>query len=429
MNDPMSTVTDVRTETVMTERLRARILSFLFLAATCVFILLTTVLPEDYDTVFGSGSVRYQLAGILFAVSVYEMVLYLIIGAREKRGKRLPEPIRYVNATVEVTIPSIGMIILSSAMSPMYALISPFVALYFIFVILSILRLDFILSVYTGGMGALQYLVLSMLFVSQYGSQFSDTLFGTRALYIARVAMLLGAGVTAGVIARLIRRKIEKSVRIVQERNEAIDLFGQQVSEPVARELLENPGHATGTMRDVTVMFLDIRDFTPFAEKHSPEKVVSYLNEIFAELIRIVNSHDGIVNQFLGDGFMTTYGAPLEHRDHAGHAVASAREIAAATERLIEEGRIPPTRIGIGLHSGPALTGNIGSVERKQYSVTGTTVILASRIEQLNKQFDSTVLLSGATRERADIARASVEYLGPVTLKGTREPVDIYRLI
>lgn len=418
----------LQSETIGTERLRARILSALFLAVALMFLLLTGLLPEQYDAIFGLEGVRWQLVGLLFAVSLYELLLQMGLGFLMWRGRSIPGPVRFVNATVEITVPSLGIIILAEVLPPVLTLVSPFVALYFIFVILSILRLDFVLSLFTGAMASVQYLVLSLLFLEYHGEQAGSPMLAANAIYIARAVMLVGAGAAAGLIARLIRRKIVSSVHSVEERNQAIDLFGQQVSEPVARELLQNAHHATGRMRMVTVMFLDIRDFTPFAERHAPEEVVTFLNTMFAELIRIVNEHRGIVNQFLGDGFMTTFGAPLEDTGHAAHAIAAAREMHATVERLSAEGGIPPTRIGIGIHSGPALTGNIGSEERRQYSVTGTTVILASRIEQLNKRFHSSILCSGATLEHAGIPPESAEALGPMQMKGTIAPVEVYRL-
>ncbi|MBN1447143.1 MAG: adenylate/guanylate cyclase domain-containing protein [Bacteroidetes bacterium] len=428
MNPAADIEAQLRSETIVSERLRARMLSVLFFAAVLLFLLLSSLLPEDYDAVFGSGDVRYRLIGLILAASVYEFLLQQVLSMRIRQGKSIPEPVRYVNATVEVSIPSIGILILSGMTSPLHALISPVVALYFIFIILSILRLDFTLSFFTGAVAACEYILLALWFLQDGGATVSAPLFGTTALYIARALMLAGAGAAAGVIAQLIRRKIVRSVKSIHERNAVIDLFGQQVSEPVARVLLEHPDHGAGMVRELTVMFLDIREFTPFADRHTPEQVVSYLNTLFEELIRIVSRHGGIINQFLGDGFMTTFGAPLENARHASEAVDSAREILDAIAHLVEEGRIPATRIGIGIHSGPALTGNIGSGERKQYSITGTTVILASRIEQLNKQFQSSILLSRRTMDLSGIREKDAEYLGAMHLKGTSTPVDVFRL-
>jgi adenylate cyclase len=120
-------------------------------------------------------------------------------------------------------------------------------------------------------------------------------------------------------------------------------------------------------------MFMDIRNFTALVEHRTPEEIVALQNEVFGTAVEVINRHHGVINQFLGDGFMATFGAPLSAGNDCANALAAARELVARIR----------VRIGIGLHAGDAVTGNVGSAERKQYSVTGNVVILASRIEQL----------------------------------------------
>src|SRR5690606_7392053 len=112
---------------------------------------------------------------------------------------------------------------------------------------------------------------------------------------------------------------------------------------------------------DVCVMFLDIRDFTAFSEDRSPADVVGYLNTLFESTIEAVMEHRGVVNKFLGDGFMAIFGAPIADSDSAAAAVSAALEIVERVEELVADGRIPPTKVGIGLHAGKAVVGNIGS--------------------------------------------------------------------
>jgi adenylate cyclase len=416
----------VKTELIVSERLRAKMLSILFLTGALVFMLLTILFRADYELVFGEGIGKYRFAGLLFAIAAYEVILYSVIRFRGKKGRSLPEVVRYLNAFVEVSMPTLAMILLSDSITGVYTLISPFVALYFIFIILSILRLHFMLSLFTGTVAAVEYYILAMFVLVDHQSGSSDPILGTAAIYIARSMMLIGAGISAGVIARLIRDKISSGIRYFVEREDAIDLFGQQVSGPIADELLHKPQDAEGVEREVTVMFIDIRDFTPFADSHRPEEVVAYLNTVFSALIAIVDRHSGIVNQFLGDGIMTTFGAPVSNPSHAAQAVSAAREILVQMSSMIEKGVIPPTRLGIGVHSGLALTGNIGSEARKQYSVTGTTVILASRIEQENKRQGTSLLFSENTRKLAGIAPATLRSIGPIHLKGTSDPLHLY---
>lgn len=177
-------------------------------------------------------------------------------------------------------------------------------------------------------------------------------------------------------------------------------------------------------------MFLDIRNFTPFVEHKEPEEVVNYLNSLFGFIIDIVRSHHGIINQFLGDGFMATFGAPLSVGNSSEHAALAAQEILNKLKSKIEQGTIPNTRLGIGIHFGEAVTGNIGSESRKQYSITGNVVILASRIEQLNKGFDSQLLISEEVYIQLDHKiKENYSALGPVDVKGREKPISIYRLL
>jgi class 3 adenylate cyclase len=205
-------------------------------------------------------------------------------------------------------------------------------------------------------------------------------------------------------------------------------LFGQQVSEEVVRELVKDGGQTESRLCRVTVMFLDIRDFTAFADSKAPEEVASFQNAVFSELIDIVRGHRGIINQILGDGIMATFGAPVATETHVDDAVSAGYRILERVEELSEEGRIPPIRLGIGLHTGQVLAGNIGNDFRKQYSLTGSTVNVAARIEQLNKQHESRFLVSGSVYERLDPERHAAEHLGELSLRGVSEPLPLYRL-
>ena len=173
---------------------------------------------------------------------------------------------------------------------------------------------------------------------------------------------------------------------------------------------------------------MDIRNFTPMVEHKTPEEITAFQNMVFGEAIEIVNRHRGIINQFLGDGFMATFGAPLSSGDDCRNALAAARELVARVAELSASGRIPQTRIGIGLHAGEAVSGNVGTALRKQYSITGHVVILASRIEQLNKKYDSQILASGEVLRTGGDAAAGAVPIGPVQVRGRNEPIELFKL-
>ena len=175
---------------------------------------------------------------------------------------------------------------------------------------------------------------------------------------------------------------------------------------------------------------MDIRQFTPFVEQHEPEEVVNYLNTLFGFMIDIVQLHDGVINQFLGDGFMATFGAPVSLENSSSHAVAAAIEILERTKQERRKGNIPETRLGIGLHYDEAVTGNIGSSLRKQYSITGKVVIMASRIEQLNKKYRTNLLISREVYNRLnEHTKAQFTWLENARIKGSEKLVSLYKYV
>jgi adenylate cyclase len=180
--------------------------------------------------------------------------------------------------------------------------------------------------------------------------------------------------------------------------------------------------------RDVCVMFLDIRNFTTFAEKRTPEEVVDYLESLFEFMIEIVNRHHGIINKFLGDGFMAVFGAPLSEGSDSLNGLAAAQEILLRLKEEVAKGRVLPTTVGIGLHAGEAVTGSIGSSLRREYAVIGDVVNLASRIEQMNKQFHSQLLISEAVWQTLGEGHTEAIPMGHVQIIGRETPIQIYQV-
>ena len=207
-----------------------------------------------------------------------------------------------------------------------------------------------------------------------------------------------------------------------------VRLFGQHVSPAVVDELLHNTADVSTTRKYVCVMFVDIRGFTQFAEKRTPEETVAFLNTLFEFMIDSVNGNHGIVHQLLGDGLIAIFGAPMSFGNDSENAVRAAMEIVESIQREVEAQEIPPTRIGIGLHAGEVLAGTVGSALHKEYKVTGDVVNLASRIEQLNKEFNTQLLISeevwNAVRGKWNNAAA----LGRVHIRGREEAVEIFAL-
>jgi adenylate cyclase len=204
-------------------------------------------------------------------------------------------------------------------------------------------------------------------------------------------------------------------------------MFGQHVSPQVVERLLAEGPSTESDTRNVAVMFVDFRSFTAAARSRSPQDVVARLDDAFAVLVEILDRHGGIVNKFLGDGFLAVFGAPFETPDSLRQAVAAAREMLEAMNRNNADSAWP-LRIGIGLHFGEVVAGNIGSSRRKEYTVIGDTVNLASRIEALNKDFNSQFLVSDVVRTSLGADCGDATALGAVTIRGYDQPMTIWRL-
>jgi adenylate cyclase len=174
-------------------------------------------------------------------------------------------------------------------------------------------------------------------------------------------------------------------------------------------------------------MFVDFRSFTAGARTRSPQEVVDRLDGAFAVLVEILDRHGGIVNKFLGDGFLALFGAPFEAGDAAHQAVAAAREMLAANERT-NAASSWPLRIGIGIHIGEVVAGNIGSPRRKEYTVIGDTVNFAARLEALNKELGSQFLISSAVRDALGEECKDAVSRGEIPVRGYEHPVPVWQL-
>lgn len=217
----------------------------------------------------------------------------------------------------------------------------------------------------------------------------------------------------------------EKTTRMLQKIE---SLFGQQVSREIASEMINSETELSSKAYDASVMFLDIRDFTLFADSKEPAEVAKFQNIVFSAIIEIVEQHNGIVFQLLGDGAMTVFGAPVKDPDHQKKAVDAGFDILRKIKLLGEQQLIPEIRIGIGINSGTVLAGNVGNNSRKSYSLTGKNVIIAARIEQLNKQFGSQFLVSENVYQSFKDSKPESESLGKIKLKGIETPIGIYKL-
>ncbi len=411
------------------ERLRTGILIGLLGLEGIMLLVLYLFYHEEYFKLFSTHIAIYAVLIFMAIIVVYELLLhYYRYHFRRKTDSSYTFK-GYLNAFFEVSLLSLLLMFIIRYSQQVIILHTPAALTYFIFIILSTLRLDFKLSLFTGLLSALEYIFISLFFYNYSIQSEASGLLHSNIQILGHGLMLIIAGIAAGFVAGLIKKKMFASLYSVKEKNEVIDLFGQQISPQIAHEILKDKSGHTGRRKNVCIMFLDIRNFTPFSEHREPEEVVSYLNNLFGFMIEIVQLHNGIINQFLGDGFMATFGAPVSDPDSINNAVKASQEIIRRKAIEVRNGNIPGTRIGIGLHYGEAVTGNIGSAMRKQYSITGSVVIIASRIESLTKRFNTEMLVSEEVVSNLDMnIREGFISVGTVKVKGSRKMISLYKL-
>jgi class 3 adenylate cyclase len=208
----------------------------------------------------------------------------------------------------------------------------------------------------------------------------------------------------------------------LQERERLHEAFGAFVDPQLADRVLAEGTVLEGEEMEVTVLFLDIREFTAFAERSSAREVVSRLNEFFGEVVPVLVRHGGHANKFVGDGLLGVFGAPDRLRDHADRAMAAALEIAALVRERYGDG----LRIGIGVNSGPVVAGTVGGGGHVEFTVIGDAVNTAARVEEVTRQTGDEVLLTEATRCLLSQGFGGFEERPTVMLKGKTERVALW---
>jgi adenylate cyclase len=188
----------------------------------------------------------------------------------------------------------------------------------------------------------------------------------------------------------------------VADRDRIKDIFGRYVTTQVSQELLVKQNTLGGDRRRVTMLFSDIRNFTSMSEGMEPERIIAFLNDYFSEMVDAVFEHHGVLDKFIGDGMLAVFGSIDRSEGHERRAVLTALRMRARLAKLNGERATtgqPPIAIGIGIHTDEVIVGNIGSRKRLEYTVIGDGVNTCSRVEGLNKEFGTTILITDATWE------------------------------
>ncbi|WP_259781368.1 adenylate/guanylate cyclase domain-containing protein [Aestuariispira ectoiniformans] len=208
----------------------------------------------------------------------------------------------------------------------------------------------------------------------------------------------------------------------LREQERMRNLFGKMVPRRVAEQMLNSPAGLAPQSATATVLFCDIKDFTALSEMSQPVEIIDILNAYFTKMVSIIEAHNGIITQFQGDAILAVFNVPLPDEKHAENAIRAALEMLEAVRTETFCGKKLACRIGV--NTGPLVAGNVGADSRMNYTVHGDAVNTASRLEQLNKDHGTVLLVSETTQDLAQMP--DLTEIGSVTLRGKQKPVRIY---
>ena len=220
-------------------------------------------------------------------------------------------------------------------------------------------------------------------------------------------------------------------IRGLADRERIRDTFGRYVSPEIRDQILTGRIPLNGERIEATLLFTDLRDFTPYVEQNDPEEVIRSMREYFTVMERTIRKHQGLVLQYVGDEIEAVFGVPIRYEDHTDKAVLAALDLRKKLEELnqhrIRTGKMP-FRHGVGIHSGDVLAGNTGSEERLSYALIGDTVNLASRIQGLTKDLHCDILISEEAVKRLK-GSFNLKRESPTEIKGFSRPVTLFQVI
>ncbi|MFA6317281.1 MAG: adenylate/guanylate cyclase domain-containing protein [Elusimicrobiota bacterium] len=227
-----------------------------------------------------------------------------------------------------------------------------------------------------------------------------------------------------------LKANFNRMVDQLREREALRETFGKYVSVEVARKLMASKGADLGGEEiEATVLFCDIRNFTPMSERMTARQVVDFLNEYFSFVTKPIMEHHGVINKFMGDAVMAVYAPILGSQDHVADALRSAQGMREALTAFNASGKYPgETRFGIGIQTGALVAGNVGTLARLEYTVIGDTVNVASRLESATKEVGVDILVGEDVYRRAKEAfgEAAFRGVGEVSIKGKSAPLRLY---
>ncbi|MFC2061189.1 adenylate/guanylate cyclase domain-containing protein [Elusimicrobiota bacterium] len=367
-----------------------------------------------------------------FGIALYTIFLYKVV----KKGP-LSESKKYTIVLSYVSMPTM-LYVISCFVNPSRAaayITGPTTYIYFIIIILSGFFLDSKLSIISGIVAGAGYFIMSLLahkYLLSISTPYKILLQSIVSIhfYFFKSLMMVFAGISVGIFLTHMKKLITKIIQSEKEKVLLDKQFGQFVSKAVKDRIISEKKGIIGETKEVVVLFSDLRAFSAYCENYSSEETILLLNEYFDNMVNIINENGGMVDKFMGDAIMAVFGGLIGLVNPCDSALKTALEM---KENLVElnvkcykDSRMQ-LNSGIGIHYGKVLQGIIGSANRKEFTVIGDTVNIASRLEQLTKSKEHKTILSESVYDRLSPELKDIAAdLGTVQLKGMKNKIHIF---
>ncbi|WP_424962453.1 adenylate/guanylate cyclase domain-containing protein [Ekhidna sp.] len=407
-------------EVVKTEKRRLEI--FIGILLIGLVLLLTNMIffPTTIsDTFIDSRSMKL---GIITAAAfvVILLVSRWMVGKIADCEKPLPIWYKYYSVISDSVVPFIWLYYIIRWEGNSIFLDSPLIFIFVPIIIVSALYLNFWISFLNGALISSIYVIIIYWTFETY-----DTTFMLPSIvYYTKAVMFFIAGICAGLVAKELNKRLTISIKTQEERDEIESLFSKQVSKEVVQALTQTDG-ASFKIK-ASVLFLDIRDFTKRVQLLSPEEVNKFQNRFFGPIMDCIHENNGMINQLMGDGLMASFAT--EDGDIPENAFMAARDILSTVSRMNKSEWNEEIKVGIGIHNGEIIAGNIGNSTRQQFSISGIPVITAARLEQLTKDYNCSWLVSSHFYNEVKHLATNGTSIGQVKLKGIDQEMEIIKL-
>lgn len=415
---PFSTFDSSVREQLHRKEARSEVLS-------CALFSGSSILLFGVLTLFGQA-VDTKSFMLLRGVFLGFTALLILLGAMAYKGWWHPV-MPYVNTGMQITMLSFFLITNVRDQGPTYAFSTALPMLYCLVISITAFRLSPGLSFFAGALAALEVVLIYGIFMRPELS--ADYIANHPTISwpatIARVIVLLAIGVACALAATSLRNQIVRRAKDQDHIQFLERTFGRFVAPEVAKQILKDESWMNPSERDAVVMFADLKGFTKYSAGRSPQEVAGLLNRCWEVAAVIVERHGGFINKYLGDGFLAVFGVPVELENAETAAAITAAELQKELTPILEPYGLA---FCIGVHSGPMIAGGIGAESRCEFTVIGSTVNLASRIEGLNRSLETTCLTSQPVAEKLS-EHWELRDMGGQSVKGIKDKVGIFEIV